>query len=69
MYLKEIYEVMKKIKQYLRDISCKQKGDTRSIRAKVIDKLGIKIISPRKNCTGQGTLYDTTEEKKLTLVV
>ena len=41
------------------------KKDTRSSHAKIIDKLGTKIISLRKGSKSEETLYDTTEEKEI----
>ena len=45
------------------DIRCKQKGDTRSIRAKVFKRLAIKITSPRRDSTSEGIVYDSNEEE------
>ena len=38
-----------KIKQFLRDIGYKQRGDTKSNRSKVIRRLSISIASPRRD--------------------
>ena len=53
-----------KIKQFLRDIGYKQRGDTKSSRSKVIRALSIKIFSPRKDFTSEGTVYESDEEEK-----
>ena len=61
-----------KIKQFLRDIGYKQRGDTKSNRSKVIKRLSISIASPRKDSfRSESPVYDTIKKrkKKLKLVV
>ena len=54
-----------KIKQFLRDISYKQRGDTKSNRSKVIRRLSINIASPRGDSfSSESTVYDTNEEEE-----
>ena len=54
----------KKIKQFLRDIGYRQRGDTKSSRSKVIRKISISIASPRRvSFISESTVYDTNEEE------
>ena len=54
-----------KIKQFLRDIGNKQRGDTKSKRSKVIRRLSISIASPRRDSfSSESTVYDTNEEEE-----
>ena len=54
-----------KIKQFLRDIGYKQRGDTKSNRSKVIRRLSINIASPRGDSfSSESTVYDTNEEEE-----
>ena len=54
-----------KIKQFLRDIGYKQRGDTKSNRSKVIRRLSISIASPRRDFfSSESTVYDTNEEEE-----
>ena len=54
-----------KIKQFLRDIGYKQRGDSKSNRSKVIRRLSISIASPRRHSlSSESTVYDTDEEKE-----
>ena len=54
-----------KIKRFLRDIGCKQRGDTKSNRSKVIRRLSISIASPRRDSfSSESTVYDTNEEEE-----
>ena len=54
-----------KIKQFLRDIGYKQRGDTKSNRSKVIRRLSISIAPPRRDSfSSESTAYDTNEEEE-----
>ena len=39
-----------KIKQFIRDIGYKQRGDTKSNRSKLIRRILVSFASPRRNC-------------------
>ena len=56
-------------KRSLWNIGYKRKGDTRSKRTEDIDKLRLKTISPREDFFTEETVYYTTEEKEIKLVV
>ena len=50
------------IKQFLRDIGYKQRGDTKGKRLKYIRRLLISIASPRRDSiSSESTVYDTNE--------
>ena len=54
-----------KIKQLLRDVGYKQRGDAKCNRSKVIRGLPIKILSPEKNFTCEETAYESNEEDEI----
>ena len=58
-------KIENKIKQFLRDIGYKQRGETKSNRSKFIRRLSVSIASPKRDSfSSESTVDDTNEEEE-----